>query len=499
MREKRGDTMIKKAIGFILVAAMLCTSFVSFAAEDEGEYITLEETSFTDAGSLEDVSNQFGISEATYVAFRNALISTVTQFKASMNIYSYGIPYTSDSINALSLLLSSGNALTFNLNVGSTGFTVSGGKLNTLKFTYSMTADEYNTYLGECDRAVDRLVSDFENDENLSDLQKALLVHDRIAVHCEYDADVDTKNIPWTDSCMYGALVLKECVCEGYAEAYSYILDRLGIENYLCSSYQLSHIWNIITVDGARYHVDVTHDDKVYDVSGKVYHDNFLASTEALKAGGSHSADDYDTSPSDTTYDDAFWKNVYASFDYLKGTVYYIDRETQSLCSWDGVNSVPLESVAGLWRYQSWGNQARLQAYGDYLFYSLPDGIYLFDVRNCRREQIFAPDLSAYSNFAVYGFKIEDDKIYCDVYSSYAFSATAKADYEIVTDLVINTMTGDVDGDGGITVKDSKLLMKYLLGLCEDREIVFRNSDTDADSCISTKDTKNLTRLLLEG
>ena len=74
--------MIKKAIGFILVAAMLCTSFVSFAAEDEGEYITLEETSFTDAGSLEDVSNQFGISEATYVAFRNALISTVTQFKA---------------------------------------------------------------------------------------------------------------------------------------------------------------------------------------------------------------------------------------------------------------------------------------------------------------------------------------------------------------------------------------------------------------------------------
>lgn len=58
-------------------------------------------------------------------------------------------------------------------------------------------------------------------------------------------------------------------------------------------------------------------------------------------------------------------------------------------------------------------------------------------------------------------------------------------------------MPGDVDGDGSVSTKDSRLLKKYLLSLAGEDDIVFSNSDINGDGYIGTKDSKLLKKLLL--
>ena len=131
--------------------------------------------------------------------------------------------------------------------------------------------------------AANELLCSIRRAKSLSDLEKALLVHDALAATCEYGMDNDTGDIRFT---AYGALVNRKAVCQGYAEAYAYLMTQLGITCGLCRSDILNHAWNIIEIDGEEYHVDVTWDDPVYDVSGRSRHVNFLRSTEGLISTG---------------------------------------------------------------------------------------------------------------------------------------------------------------------------------------------------------------------
>ena len=62
----------------------------------------------------------------------------------------------------------------------------------------------------------------------------------------------------------YGALILKEARCEGYAKAAKLILDRVGFDSIIAYGRALSgggqedHAWNIIEVNGNYYHFDFT-------------------------------------------------------------------------------------------------------------------------------------------------------------------------------------------------------------------------------------------------
>lgn len=63
---------------------------------------------------------------------------------------------------------------------------------------------------------------------------------------------------------IYGALVKKKPVCEGYARAYQYLLQKLGIEALMVAGDcrpDGRHAWNIINMEGDYYHMDVTWGD----------------------------------------------------------------------------------------------------------------------------------------------------------------------------------------------------------------------------------------------
>ena len=79
------------------------------------------------------------------------------------------------------------------------------------------------------------------------------------------------------NSNIYGALVEKNVVCEGYAKAFKYILDELEIPCVIICGEAVDedgnsqkHAWNEVYLGGKWYAIDVTWDDPIIIGGGKL-------------------------------------------------------------------------------------------------------------------------------------------------------------------------------------------------------------------------------------
>ena len=97
----------------------------------------------------------------------------------------------------------------------------------------------------------------------MSEYERELLIHDRLASRIYYPPDEEYSVAPGNAHNAYGALVERRAVCEGYAEALQYLLHKVGISSVLVhgTSKGEGHEWNIVKIDGKYYHVDLTWDD----------------------------------------------------------------------------------------------------------------------------------------------------------------------------------------------------------------------------------------------
>ena len=126
----------------------------------------------------------------------------------------------------------------------------------------------------------DKIVNNLKGYSNYEQIK---YVHNWLIDNLEYDTtykQTDIHNV-------YGALVNRKVVCEGYARAFKYILDGLDIENILVSGTATnsnnsteSHAWNYVKLDGKWYAIDVTWDDPIIKGGGrltdKLRYQNFL-------------------------------------------------------------------------------------------------------------------------------------------------------------------------------------------------------------------------------
>ncbi len=117
---------------------------------------------------------------------------------------------------------------------------------------------------------------EFENSANTilqgasglsSDYDKEVFLHDALLNQAEYNL-----NAPLNQSA-YSALVNGQTVCAGYARAYQYLMQKLGIPCYYCMGFAgENHAWNIVSLDDGYYNVDTTWDDtnpNTYDYFNK--------------------------------------------------------------------------------------------------------------------------------------------------------------------------------------------------------------------------------------
>lgn len=147
-----------------------------------------------------------------------------------------------------------------------------------------LSIDEIVEMSNELDREAEIIVEAARQLD--SDYEKALYVHDAIIEACEYDSEnVGNNETAHLWGTAYGALVQHKAICQGYAEAYKLIMDKLGIECGICGGMASneSHAWNYVKLDGEYYWADLTWDDPILNgESGFLTHVYFMFDDELL-------------------------------------------------------------------------------------------------------------------------------------------------------------------------------------------------------------------------
>lgn len=125
-------------------------------------------------------------------------------------------------------------------------------------------------YFGEDDDNVGENLLDLRLDEILESLsledltedEQVKLIHDYLIDHITYDTSIN----PMSHTA-YGAVIQGDAVCDGYAESFKYLLDKLGFENdiiigegqedgqFIGSD---NHAWNYVVIDDVGYYFDLT-------------------------------------------------------------------------------------------------------------------------------------------------------------------------------------------------------------------------------------------------
>lgn len=432
----------------------------------------------------EALSNYVELSE-----FMLCVMQGVSNCQEYIDVSNYNIP--TFAMYDIAEYLFYGVPLAFNVSVITCSYNEKTNTIVSIIIEYNSFADtkeEYNACVKEISSAADELLSGIKGNNQLSDEQKLLLLHDRLIIWNTYGFPENATTIEAHTA--YGALANKMSVCQGYAMAYIYLLEEVGIESYYCSSETLMHGWNIVYLDGEKYHVDVTWDDP--DRVGQVFHNNFLRSSNGIYKTG-HKATDYDTTPTNTKYEKYFWQNSESGFQLANNEIYYVDHVEEAIKSYG--KSEKIVSVSAKWNM--WvGNFTCLASDGKSIFYSQPKAVYRFDLKTDKSQKIYTPDLL--SDELIFGFEYHNDIITCAVGNdannvSKKITQSYKYDYDNESNNP-EKVSGDVNNDGNINNKDCALLMQHLNGW--NVQINTVNADVTGEGSINNKDCALLMQYL---
>lgn len=123
-----------------------------------------------------------------------------------------------------------------------------------LELEFNMTKEELAAASTDFFNTANNLLTQVENLGTAYEKERRL--HDILIGRIEYEKGAD-KN-----QSAYSALVEGKSVCAGYARAYQYLMQRLGIPCYYCTGFAgTDHAWNIVAMDDGYYNVDLTWDD----------------------------------------------------------------------------------------------------------------------------------------------------------------------------------------------------------------------------------------------
>ena len=146
--------------------------------------------------------------------------------------------------------------------------------------------EDIDTYQTKIEKVRDYIV---KNIKDKNDYEKIKLTHNYLRDTINYESTISKNNI----YDIYGALVLRECVCEGYAKAFQYIMNEVGIDNVIVIGTGTNsmgktenHAWNYVKLDKKWYAVDVTWDDPMLIGDGiipeKSKHKYFLKGSKTM-------------------------------------------------------------------------------------------------------------------------------------------------------------------------------------------------------------------------
>lgn len=177
---------------------------------------------------------------------------------------------------------------------------------------YSMTEKEQASTQKKIDAEAERMLEGIPGDAG--DYEKALHVYETLIMNVDYDEDsADNQNI-------VSVFVNHRTICQGYAYATQYLLERLGIPCTTVSGSVdgESHAWNLVKLDGNYYYMDTTWGNSQYiyredseqsegggDGEKYIDYDYFAATTAQIAS--THKADGKLRLPACTSMEDNYY------------------------------------------------------------------------------------------------------------------------------------------------------------------------------------------------
>ena len=336
-----------------------------------------------------------------YPAAYEAILQGIRNMEPSIRLASFSIS-PEDASEIFQYILNN-DARAFHLSTAlRLGVASSTGHVSFMAPQYTMEAEEYVRINALIDAEEARIIG--MTDASMTPVQKALLVHDYIGANYEYDLTYEIHDV--------GNFILThKGVCQSYALFFREIMNMLGIPCEFVTSYEAEHMWNIIEIDGKWYHVDVTVDDPVSDLLGRVYHEYFLLDDASLAAKATtdndtlHPSWEADHTATDNRYASRNWTNVTAPFVSMDGIWYTLNcsqRYRPQLCTYNFATDrlMTLKTIDVPWYV--WGKTtvyvatfAGLFVYRDSLILNSATDIYAYQPSSGILKKIHTPDTTA--------------------------------------------------------------------------------------------------------
>ena len=357
----------------------------------------------------------------------------------------------------------------------------------TLKPSYRITGKELADARALVDARLDEICAGV--DENWSDFEIALYLHDYLCLHFSYDTTYQ-----FFDT--YSFLTEGRGVCQAYTLTYIALLERYGIASDVAVSTDMNHIWNVITLGGRAYHVDVTWDDPVPDRAGQALHENFLRSDAGISQTGHYAwVSDY-VCDSDA-YESTFIVHADAPFVYTAGQWFYADGQARAILAAD-FSTMRTHSV--LQADDKWltpdGGSYYIDAFfgaGAYrgnLIYNTPKKIL---ATNLQSGVVVEIDAELPRGMQIWGVWVDGDIVY------YSVSNTPDGEKQTLLVNIKNLadyLWGDADQNGTVDGRDVTAMLRYLQGLpavCHTGA-----ADLDDSGAVDARDVEILRQYLVE-
>ncbi len=363
----------------------------------------------------------------------------------------------------------------------------SAGQVVTLKPSYRMTGKELEAARALVEQRLDGICVGV--DENWSDFEIALYLHDYLCLHFSYDTTYQIYD-------MYSFLTEGRGVCQAYTLTYMALLSRYGIASDVAVSAKMNHIWNVITLGGQYYHVDVTWDDPIPDVAGQALHANFLRSDAGIAETG-HYAWESDHVCTSEAYERTFLAQVSMPFSYTAGQWFYADGEGRAVYAAD-FTTMRAQSV--LQTDEKWltpdGGSYYLDAFmgvGTFrgnLIYNTPKKIYS---QNLQSGVVVEIQAELPRGMQIWGLWVDGDTVYYSV--SDAPDGSMQTLSANIADLA-DYLWGDADQNGTVDGRDVTAMLRYLQGLSASCHT--GAADLDDSGAVDARDVEILRQYLVE-
>lgn len=353
---------------------------------------------------------------ASMDSFENKIVTALQKFEKTIDISEYGLSEEKELQTAYYQILNDHAELFYVTSKFRYSYNQTG--ILSIVPEYNMTdKQQIEAIQNKMEAAVSEALSLVSND--MEDYEKALAVHDWLVKYCEYDYEnylKDPNQIPPKSHTARGALVDKVAVCDGYAKAYSYIMQtKLGITCGIVSSDSMNHAWNMIQIGNHYYHVDVTWDDPTWDCIGRVQHTYFLLSDQTIQIKKTqHTGWETSGVAGDTSYENGLWGSTESGVVYYSGNWYFVDNAARKIKKTTNIlNGSPEEcySFKEFWETSSSSYYEKaysyLWLYQNKLYFNDAKKIYSMSFATDKTTAIYEPSgLSVGTN--IYGFKLED-------------------------------------------------------------------------------------------